>query len=261
MQDATLVRQIKTRYQALSSLMDERMRRHWAATEAQTYGWGGLSAVSEATGMSRNTIRKGMAETARHKKNAKAFVSTRLRKEGGGRKRLTESDPGLLKALEALVDPVSRGDPMSPLRWTCQSTTQLAAELTRQGHPISPWTVGSLLKADGYSLQSNRKTKEGEAQPDRNAQFEHISAQVQRFQQRGEPVISVDAKKKELVGPFKNAGREWRRKDKPDEVKVHDFMVWACPFTSIISHREPANGTRSNIAYSATSPKTGAAGL
>jgi hypothetical protein len=224
MQDATLVRQIKTRYQALTSLMDERMRRHWAATEAQTYGWGGLSAVSEATGMSRNTIRKGMAETARRKKNPKALVSTRLRKEGGGRKRLTESDPGLLKALEALVDPVSRGDPMSPLRWTCKSTTQLAAELTRQGHPISPWTVGSLLKADGYSLQSNRKTKEGEAHPDRNAQFEHISVQVQRFQQRGEPVISVDTKKKELVGPFKNAGREWRRKGKPDEVKVHDFM-------------------------------------
>lgn len=224
MQDASLVRQIKARYRSLSSLMDERMRRQWAATEAQTYGWGGLSAVSQATGMSRNTIRKGIAETARRKKNPKAIMNPRLRRQGGGRKRLTESDPGLLQALESLVEPMSRGDPMSPLRWTCKSTTQLAAELTRQGHPISHWTVGSLLKADGYSLQSNRKTKEGASHPDRNAQFEYISGLVQRFQQRGEPVISVDTKKKELIGSFKNAGREWRPKGEPEEVKVHDFM-------------------------------------
>lgn len=200
------------------------MRRQWAATEAQTYGWGGMSAVSEATGMSRNTIRKGVAEIAARKKKPKAAVSTRLRKAGGGRKRLSESDPQLLEALEGLVEPASRGDPMSPLRWTCKSTRQLARELTGQGHPVSPWTVGTLLKADGYSLQSNRKTKEGASHPDRNAQFEHINERAQRFQQRGQPVISVDTKKKELIGPFKNAGREWRLKGEPEEVNVHDFM-------------------------------------
>ena len=221
---AALVRQIRTRYRALAPVMDERVRRQWAATEAQTYGWGGLSAVSDATGMSRNTIRKGMAETAERKRRPKAIVSARLRKPGGGRKSLTDSDPELMNALEALVEPTTRGDPMSPLRWTCKSTTHLAAELTRQGHPISPWTVGSLLRADGYSLQSNRKTKEGASHPDRNAQFEYINVLVQRFQHRGQPVVSVDTKKKELVGLFKNAGREWRPQGEPDEVRVHDFM-------------------------------------
>jgi len=224
MHDAARVRQIKSRYRTLAPLMDERMRRQWAATEAQTYGWGGMSAVSAATGMSRNTIRTGMAETAARKRKPKAAVSARLRKPGGGRKRLTESDPELLNALEGLVEPMSRGDPMSPLRWTCKSTLHLAAELTRQGHPVSAWTVGSLLKADGYSLQGNRKTKEGSSHPDRDKQFEHINGRVQQFQQRGQPVISVDTKKKELIGPFKNAGREWRPQGEPEEVKVHDFM-------------------------------------
>ncbi|MGH8334584.1 MAG: ISAzo13 family transposase, partial [Pseudomonas sp.] len=224
MHDAAVVRQIKARYRSLAPLMDERMRRQWAATEAQTYGWGGMSAVCDATGMSRNTIRKGIAETAQRKGKPKAVLSARLRRAGGGRKPLVESDPGLRHALQALVEPGSRGDPMSPLRWTCKSTSHLASELTRQGHPISAWTVGSLLRADGYSLQSNRKTKEGASHPDRNAQFEHINMLVQRFQQRGQPVISVDTKKKELIGPFKNAGREWRPKGEPEEVKVHDFM-------------------------------------
>ena len=223
MHDATAIRQIKTRYRSLAALMDERMRRQWAASEAQSYGWGGVSAVSTATGISRNTIRKGLTELAVRKKSPKAKVESRLRRKGGGRKRLTESDPGLAVALEGLVDPMSRGDPMSPLRWTCKSTTHLAEELTRQGHPISSWTVGSLLRAAGYSLQGNRKTKEGGSHPDRNAQFEHINATVQRFQQRGQPVISVDTKKKELVGQFKNAGREWQRKGEPEEVDVHDF--------------------------------------
>lgn len=223
MHDASAIRQIKTRYRSLAALMDERMRRQWAASEAQSYGWGGVSAVSTATGISRNTIRKGLTELAVRKKRPKAKVESRLRRKGGGRKRLTESDPGLSDALEGLVDPMSRGDPMSPLRWTCKSTTHLAEELTRQGHPISPWTVGSLLRAAGYSLQGNRKTKEGSSHPDRNAQFEHINATVQRFQQRGQPVISVDTKKKELVGQFKNAGREWQRKGEPEEVDVHDF--------------------------------------
>lgn len=135
------------------------MRRQWAATEAQTYGWGGLSAVSIATGMSRNTIRKGLAELAVRKKNPKARVESGLRRKGGGRKRLTVSDPGLSEALEQLVEPVSRGDPMSALRWTCKSTTHLAEELMRQGHPISAWTVGSVLKAAGYSLQASTLMK------------------------------------------------------------------------------------------------------
>ena len=223
MESALSLRQIKSRYRSLAPLMDERMRRQWAASEAQTYGWGGLSAVSLATGMSRNTICKGLAELAVREKNPRAKVASGLRKKGGGRKRLTESDPGLSEALERLVEPMSRGDPMSPLRWTCKSTPHLAQELARQAHPISPWTVGTLLKAAGYSSQGNRKTKEGGSHPDRNAQFEHINATVQRFQQRGQPVISVDTKKKELVGQFKNGGREWQPKGEPEEVAVHDF--------------------------------------
>jgi hypothetical protein len=165
-----------------------------------------------------------MAETALRKAKPRASVSTRIRSPGGGRKALTESDPGLWAALEGLVEPMSRGDPRSPLRWTCKSTTQLAAELTGQAHPISPWTVGSLLKAAGYSLQGNRKTKEGNSHPDRNAQFEYINAAVERFQQRDQPVISVDTKKKELIGQFSNGGQEWRPKGEPEEVRVHDFM-------------------------------------
>ena len=204
--------------------MDERMRRQWAATEAQTFGRGGVSAVSSATGMSRNTIRKGLAELAVRKKHPRAPVAARLRQEGGGRKRLTETDPGLVQALDRLIEPSTRGDPMSPLRWTCKSTMNLAQALTRDGHPVGAWTVGAMLKQSGYSLQGNRKTKEGGSHPDRNAQFEYINAVVDRFQQRGQPVISVDTKKKELVGPFKNGGREWQPKGDPEEVKVHDFI-------------------------------------
>lgn len=141
--------------------MDERLRRQWAATQAQAYGWGGVSAVSDATGMSRNTIRRSVQELEPRKKKPKAVVEARLRRKGGGRKRLTESDPGLLDALEVLVEPMSRGDPQSALRWTCKSTARLAEELTRQSHPIGAWTVVALLRNAGYSLQSNRKTKEG----------------------------------------------------------------------------------------------------
>lgn len=223
-QVAAALRQIKARYRSLEALMDERLRRQWAATEAQAYGRGGLSAVSSAIGMSRNTLRKGLAELAARKKHPRAPVSARVREEGGGRKRLTETDPGLVAALDQLVEPSCRGDPMSPLRWTCKSTVNLAEALTRQGHAIGPWTVGNLLKEAGYSLQSNRKTKEGGSHPDRNAQFEYISTTVQQFQQRGQPVISVDTKKKELVGAFKNGGREWRPKGEPEEVLVHDFV-------------------------------------
>lgn len=186
--------------------MDERLRRQWAATEAQSYGRGGVSGVSRATGMSRNTIRKGLAELAARKRNPKARVEARVRQEGGSRKRLTDTDPGLADALEQSVEPTSRGAPMSPLRWACTSTVNLAEALTRQGHRIEAWTVGHVLREAGYSLQSNRKTKEGGSHPDRHVQFEYINTTVQQFQQRGQPVISVDAKKKELVGPFKNGG-------------------------------------------------------
>jgi transposase len=201
-----------------------RVRRQWAATEAQAYGWGGVSAVSSATGMSRKTIRKGLAELEARRKSLGSPVTSRLRSPGGDRKRVTESDPDLSAALEWLIDPTTRGDPMSPLRWTCKSTEELARALGEQGHELSARTVGRLLNAAGYSLQGNRKTKEGAGHPDRNAQFEHINATVKRFQQRGQPVISVDTKKKELVGEFKNGGREWRPKGEPLEVNTYDFM-------------------------------------
>jgi len=224
MQDASTKQRIKAKYQSLAGLMDERMSRQWAATEATAYGWGGVRAVSEAIGMSPHTIRKGLAELADRAANPGIPVPARIRRPGGGRKRCTESDPELAAALELLVDPATRGDPMSPLRWTCKSTTQLAKELSRQGHPVSPSTVGRLLRAAGYSLQSNRKTKEGGGHPDRNAQFEHINATVKAFQRHGHPVISVDTKKKELVGEFKNGGREWQPVGQPEQVLVHDFM-------------------------------------
>jgi hypothetical protein len=216
MQDATAIEGIESRYRALAGLMDERMRRQWAAAEAKSYGWGGLRAVSRATGLSANTIAKGWAELRAREAHPQAPCA--------GRKRATVVDPALAAALERLVDPVTRGDPQSPLRWTCKSTTQLADELTRHQHPVSPRTVGRLLRANGYRLQSNRKTKEGKNHPDRNAQFEHIHATVQAFQRRGQPVISVDTKKKELVGRFKNGGREWQPQGEPEEVLVHDFL-------------------------------------
>jgi len=224
MQDTAAIQRIESRYAALASLMDERMRRQWAAAEAKSYGWGGIRAVSRATGMAPNTIARGLAELEAREANPQAPPETRVRKPGGGRKRATDADPELAAALERLVDPATRGDPESPLRWTCKSTTQLAKELTKQGHPVSPRTVGRLLKAAGYSLQSNRKTTEGKDHPDRNAQFEHINATVLEFQRLGQPVISVDTKKKELVGNFRNGGREWQPQGEPDEVQVHDFM-------------------------------------
>jgi hypothetical protein len=224
MQDAAELAAIATKYSSLAPLMDERMRRQWAAAEARAYGWGGVRALSSVIGMSPNTIKKGLAELAQREETPDVPLPSRLRVEGGGRKRCSEADPELVDALEQLVEPATRGDPESPLRWTCKSTTHLAEALTEQGHPVSPRTVGRLLNADGYSLQSNRKTKEGENHPDRNAQFEHINATVKRFQHRGQPVISVDTKKKELVGRFKNGGREWQPQGEPEEVQVHDFM-------------------------------------
>jgi hypothetical protein len=224
MRDAGAIQRMKSKFRALGPLLDERLRRQWAAAEAKAYGWGGIRAVSQATGLSPNTIRKGQGELAARAKTPRAPLPTRLRRVGGGRKPKTVSDPELLAALEALVDPVTRGDPESPLRWTCKSTSTLARELTKQRHPVSARTVGRLLRAAGYSLQGNRKTKEGGAHPDRNAQFEHINATVKQFQRRGQPVISVDTKKKELVGDFKNGGREWQPQGEPEEVRVHDFL-------------------------------------
>jgi hypothetical protein len=224
MQDTTAIRQIEMMYKSLNPLMDERMKRQWAAAEARSYGWGGIQAVRIATGISVNTIRKGLEELSEREAEPKIEISERVRREGGGRKRLTDRDPGLLNALERLIEPTTRGDPQSPLRWTCKSTTRLASELTKQGHPVSVSTVGRLLRAADYSLQSNRKVKEGTDHPDRNAQFEYINGMVQDFQQRGQPAVSVDTKKKELVGEFNNKGREWQPQGEPIEVLMHDFM-------------------------------------
>ncbi len=223
MRDTNTIECIRQKYLALSPVMDERMRRQWAAAEADELGWGGVAAVAGATGLSRTTITAGLRELRQRAEQPDAPVPARIRRPGGGPKRLTETDPGLLPALEALVDPVTRGDPDSPLRWTCKSTRRLAAELTRQGHPICPRSVAALLRDAGYSLQANRKTREGGSHPDRDAQFAYINAQVTALQRRGQPVVSVDTKKKELVGDFKNGGREWRPEGQPEEVRVHDF--------------------------------------
>ena len=222
MRNAKVVARIRRKYRALRPEMDERMRRQWAATEARELGWGGISLVASATGLSRPTIIAGMKELKLPSKK-RAAAAQRVRRPGGGRKRLLDVDPELASALEALIEPVTRGDPESPLRWTCKSTRRLAQELTRQSHPVSDRTVATLLKECGYSLQANRKTREGKSHPDRNAQFEYINGYVVRFQRRGHPAISVDTKKKELVGDFKNAGREWRPQGTPEDVRVHDF--------------------------------------
>jgi hypothetical protein len=174
--------------------------------------------------MSRTTVTAGLGELALPEAERVAQAS-RVRRVGGGRHSLTETDPGLLAALEALIEPTTRGDPETPLRWTCKSTRRLADELTRQNHPVHAGTVGTLLREAGYSLQANRKTREGTSHPDRNAQFEYINASVQRFLKRGQPVISVDAKKKEKVGDFKNGGQEWLPQGEPQEVRVYDFLI------------------------------------
>jgi hypothetical protein len=223
MQDATAIERIRQKFQALSPVMDERMRRQWAAAEASTLGWSGVTTVSAATGLARNTIATGLRELEHRRAHPADAVVARLRKVGGGRKLLTEIDPGLLQALDALVDPATRGHPESPLRWTSKSTRKLAEELQHQNHSVTDRTVAALLKQSGYSLQANRKSKEGSSHPDRNAQFEHISRQVIACQRRNQPVVSVDTKKKELVGEFKNAGEEWQPKGEPERVKVHDF--------------------------------------
>ena len=212
------------KFAALRPVLNELARRRWAATEALAYGRGGISAVARATGLSRKTIRTGIREMRTAEGTASAPESTRMRRPGAGRKRRAAQDPTLLGDLETLVEPTTRGDPQSPLRWTCKSVRRLAVELQAQGHQVSPQLVSELLRAAGYSLQGARKTREGAQHPDRNAQFEHIAARVQDFQNRGEPVISVDAKKKERVGDFKNAGREWHPQGQAPQVRVYDFV-------------------------------------
>jgi len=186
-------------------------------------GWGGLTLVAGATGLARNTIATGIGELEYRRDHPRETVDLAIRHPGGGRKPLTQTDPGLGQALEALVDPVTRGHPESPLRWTCKSTSNLAAALVGQNHPVTDRTVARLLKQAGYSLQANRKTQEGASHPDRNAQFEYIGRRVTACQKQGQPVVSVDTKKKELVGEFKNAGQEWNPKGEPQKVNTHDF--------------------------------------
>jgi hypothetical protein len=212
-------RSIRAKYRALQSTLNERCRRLWAGTEAKVLGRGGIAIVIRATGLTRNTIIRGLAELA-----CKEIPDSQcVRCKGAGRKRTAELIPGLIKALEGLVEPVTRGEPDSPLRWTSKSTRHLADELNKHGYKVSHQLVAGLLRELNYSLQGNRKTLEGSSHPDRNAQFEHINETVKSRLKGGHPAISVDTKKKELVGQFKNAGREWRAKGKPQKVNVHDF--------------------------------------
>jgi hypothetical protein len=212
---------IRDRFTALSPHLNERERRLFAATEAAAAGYGGIAAVSAATAIAVSTIGRGLKDLA----EASGLVSGRVRRAGGGRKPLVAGNPGLLRDLMALVEPGERGDPMSSLRWTCKSLRQLAAELVARGHQVSRTVVGELLKAQKFSLQANSKTNEGGDRPDRDAQFGHINQSVTAALAAHEPVISVDTKKKELVGDFKNAGREWRPQGQPEEVRVHDFLI------------------------------------
>ena len=215
---------IAQRYDLLKPFFNERQRRLFAAAEADVIGYGGISVVSRSTRVSRRAITQGQKEL-RMPPPCEEAMTDRVRKKGGGRKQAVEKDTTLLADLEDLVEPVTRGDPESPLRWTCKSLRNLAQALKNKGHTISHDLVGRLLEQLGYSLQANRKTSEGVSHPGRNAQFEHINQTVKAFQAAGQPVISVDTKKKELVGDFKNSGREYRPKGEPEKVRVHDFVI------------------------------------
>ena len=216
---------VQKKYRALSGELDERSRRLWAATEADVLGHGGVAAVSRATGLAASTIRIGCGELPpSHRKQGQPREEGRIRRQGAGRRKATETDSGLYKVLKLLVESTTRGDPMSPLLWTCKSTGHLAEELTRQGHPLGHSTVAEILKEMGYSLQGTRKSLEGKDHPDRNAQFEYLNQQVKDFQDAGQPVVSVDCKKKENIGPFQQVGREYRRKGRAPRVRTHDFI-------------------------------------
>jgi transposase len=219
--DEDSLQKLEKRNAAILPHLDERQRRLFAAAEAKAAGFGGIAAVSRITRIAASTIGRGLKDI-----EAPASLSPgRVRRPGGGRKSLAATDPRLLEDLNALVEPSARGDPMSPLRWTCKSLRRLAAELNKLGHQISHTVVGELLKKQKFSLQANRKTREGAANPDRDAQFHFIHDAVRTAMAENQPVISVDAKKKELVGDFKNAGREWRPQGEPEDVRVHDFLI------------------------------------
>jgi hypothetical protein len=213
---------LRAKYQALAPVLTERTRRVWAATEARALGRGGPGLVAQATGLSPATIRRGLTQL---EVDDGPLPVDRVRKPGGGRKRATVRAPTLLRDLDALVEPTAPGDPESPLRWTCLSTRTLAVALEALGHRVSHTVVAELLHELGYSLQGNVKTREGRQHPDRDAQFRYIVRQVRTAQRRGQPAISVDTKKKELVGPFKNGGRAWRPAKTPERVRVHDFVI------------------------------------
>jgi hypothetical protein len=210
--------ELRTKFDDIWRQLDERSRRLIAANEARFLGYGGISEVHRACGLSRKAIAKGMKELSEG-----IVLPGRIRREGGGRKKITERDSRLLILLDRLIEPETRGDPESPLRWICKSTRTLAGELTRQKHPVSHEKVAQLLRDQNYSLQSNRKTEEGEDHPDRDAQFRHINAQVKRAMKAGLPVISVDTKKKELLGNYANSGQQWRPAKTPIKANGHDF--------------------------------------
>jgi Rhodopirellula transposase DDE domain len=212
---------IRLRYEALKPVLDEQGRRRFAAAEAQAAGHGGVSAVARITGIARSTIGRGLTEL----REAGAPPPGRVRRPGGGRKPLSVTDPNLLDDLRRLVEPTTRGDPDRPLLWTAKSLRNLTAGLCVLGHRVCHNTVGTLLRTLGYSLQANRKTREGASHPDRDAQFGYLNEQVKAALAAGEPAISVDTKKKELIGDFKNGGREWRLRGEPEAVRVHDFLI------------------------------------
>jgi hypothetical protein len=217
---------VREKYDRLREFLDERSRRLWVANEALAFGYGGIRSVAEALGISTKTVVEGCRELkAREAKEGDVLATNRQRRAGGGRKRLLEHDPGIVKAIEAIVDPATRGDPMNPLKWTSKSLVKIRDELKQQGRQLSVATISEILRKDlKYSLQALKKTKEGSRQhPDRDAQFQYVNQQCREFQQRGQPVISVDAKKKERIGDFKNGGREWHPKGNPEPVRTHDF--------------------------------------
>jgi hypothetical protein len=214
---------VRRKFDLLRPLMNERMRRHWAACEALTLRRGGVTLVAQATGLSRTTIWAGLRELRHPQDGPDDLPPERSRHAGAGRPFLEQADPSLVRDLEALLEATTRGDPQSPLRWTCKSTRNLAEELNRQGHRLGYRTVAALLHDLDYSLQANRKTREGASHPDRDAQFEYINRQVRAFQRAGQPAVSVDSKKRELVGDFQNGGREWRPAGAPEEVRAKDF--------------------------------------
>jgi hypothetical protein len=212
---------IRAKYEALTSSLTERSRRLWCAAEAMDLGWGGIALVARATGVAQLTIWRGIQEL----KSRDVLEPNRIRRPGAGRKTVLEKDSTLLRDVASLVEPTASGDPECPLQWTYKSVRKLAAELRAMGHDISFRTVADVLRDAGYTLQSNRRAQEGRGRPDRDAQFRHINRTVLTFQRKEQPVISVDTKKKELIGNFKNAGREWRPKGSPEMVKVHDFII------------------------------------